>query len=169
MFTTIKDFVDQFTTERANTLKIFGALADESLGQNVAHDHRTLGRLAWHITLMYVEGAMTRPAGLNITGAKEDSTPPKTAAEIREVYDNVSRQFLDQIKENWTDASLQEERDFFGTRWRMGFMLEVILRHEIHHRGQMTVLMRQAGLKVPGVYGPAYEEWKNFGAEPPKV
>jgi hypothetical protein len=27
----------------------------------------------------------------------------------------------------------------------------------------MTVLMRQAGLKVPGFYGPAQEEWSAMG------
>jgi uncharacterized damage-inducible protein DinB len=27
----------------------------------------------------------------------------------------------------------------------------------------MTVLMRQAGIKVPGVYGPAKEEWAAYG------
>ena len=34
---------------------------------------------------------------------------------------------------------------------------------EAHHRGQMTVLMRQAGLTVPGIYGPAQEEWAAMG------
>jgi hypothetical protein len=33
----------------------------------------------------------------------------------------------------------------------------------------MTVLMRQAGLKVPGVYGPAREEWAAYGMPPPAV
>lgn len=32
----------------------------------------------------------------------------------------------------------------------------------------MTVLMRQAGLPVPGIYGPAKEEWTTFGLEAPK-
>jgi uncharacterized damage-inducible protein DinB len=41
----------------------------------------------------------------------------------------------------------------------------MIIKHIIHHRGQMTVLMRQAGLKVPGVYGPAREEWEKIGLE----
>jgi uncharacterized damage-inducible protein DinB len=40
------------------------------------------------------------------------------------------------------------------------------MSHEIHHRGQMTVLMRQAGLKVPGVYGPSREEWTAYGMPP---
>jgi hypothetical protein len=33
----------------------------------------------------------------------------------------------------------------------------------------MTVLMRQAGLKVPGIYGPAKEEWSIYGAPVPEI
>ncbi len=33
----------------------------------------------------------------------------------------------------------------------------------------MTVLMRQAGLTVPGIYGPSKEEWANLGMEAPKM
>jgi len=40
--------------------------------------------------------------------------------------------------------------------------------HQTHHRAQMTVLMRQAGLKVPGVYGPSREEWSQMGMPPHK-
>ena len=47
--------------------------------------------------------------------------------------------------------------------WTKGQALSVLLVHQIHHRGQMTVLMRQAGLKVPGIYGPALEEWERYG------
>jgi uncharacterized damage-inducible protein DinB len=32
-------------------------------------------------------------------------------------------------------------------------------------RGQLTVLMRQADLKVPGVYGPSKEEWEAMNAQ----
>ena len=37
-----------------------------------------------------------------------------------------------------------------------------------HHRGQMTILMRQAGLLVPGMYGPSKDEWLAFGEEAPE-
>ena len=46
--------------------------------------------------------------------------------------------------------------------------LMTLINHQNHHRGQMTVLMRQAGLTVPGVYGPAKEEWAAAGMEAPK-
>ena len=41
----------------------------------------------------------------------------------------------------------------------------LVIQHQYYHRGQMTVLMRQAGLTVPDIYGPAKEEWANFGME----
>jgi uncharacterized damage-inducible protein DinB len=50
--------------------------------------------------------------------------------------------------------------------WTKAFVLVSLLQHSCHHRGQMTVLMRQAGLKVPGVYGPAKEEWAIYGMDP---
>jgi hypothetical protein len=33
----------------------------------------------------------------------------------------------------------------------------------------MTVLMRQAGLKVPGVYGPTLDDWAGYGVPVPTV
>jgi len=100
---------------------------------------------------------------------KEDAPLPKSAVPIQEAYAAVSRELLAQITGKWTDATLQEERNFYGMDWKLGFALEVLVRHEVHHRGQMTVLMRQAGLKVPGVYGPAREEWSAIGMPPPAV
>ena len=54
----------------------------------------------------------------------------------------------------------------YGETWKRGVALEMLIRHEAHHRGQMTVLMRQAGLPVHGVYGPSREEWTAMGMEP---
>ena len=45
----------------------------------------------------------------------------------------------------------------YGQKWKKKFTLQALILHEIHHRGQITVLMRQAGLRVPGSYGPAKE------------
>ena len=50
-----------------------------------------------------------------------------------------------------------------------GLTLQVLVVHQAHHRGQMTVLMRQAGLEVPGVYGPSRQEWAAYGMQPPAV
>jgi uncharacterized damage-inducible protein DinB len=141
MFTTIKDLQQAIAGEAEGTQKILGALTDASLAQSVAHDHRTLGRMAWHIVTSLPE--MCKHAGLEAFSVKDTAPLPKSAAEIQSAYT--------------------------GMDWKLGFAMEVLLRHEIHHRGQMTVLMRQAGLKVPGVYGPAKEEWAGIGMQPPEV
>ena len=66
---------------------------------------------------------------------------------------------INALENKWTDASLDEEIPMYGQIWKKGNILSSLILHQAHHRGQITVLMRQAGLKVPGVYGPAKEEW----------
>jgi uncharacterized damage-inducible protein DinB len=51
----------------------------------------------------------------------------------------------------------------YGEQWPRGTMLNALIAHQTHHRGQMTVLMRQAGVPVPGMYGPSKEEWAAMG------
>jgi uncharacterized damage-inducible protein DinB len=167
MFTSIKDFETDFRDEREGTIKILAALNDKSLAQSVAQDHRTIGRMAWHIVTSYPE--MMSHAGIKIDSVQFEAPIPATATEILEGYKAVSDQMLQAILAGWNDETLHEEKNFYGMNWKLGFSLEVLIRHEVHHRAQITVLMRQAGLKVPGVYGPAREDWTGMGMNPPKV
>lgn len=64
---------------------------------------------------------------------------------------------------------MTETIEFIGQQMPNGALLLFLLQHQSHHRGQMTVLMRQAGLTVPGIYGPAKEEWAQFGLEAPQM
>ena len=56
------------------------------------------------------------------------------------------------------DEQLPVEIPFFGRSLPMERVLLSLVVHQIHHRGQMSVLMRQAGLVPPGIYGPTREE-----------
>ena len=69
----------------------------------------------------------------------------------------------EELPKHWTDENLTDGILMYGETWTKGFALTCFLMHGAHHRGQMTVLMRQAGLKVHGVYGPAKEEWAEQG------
>jgi uncharacterized damage-inducible protein DinB len=167
MFTTITDFERQWKEHTGATQKLFGALTDKSLSQKVADHHRTLGRVAWHIVISIPE--MMSRTGLAFEGISEHSALPKNASEIQQAYAKVSSNLLDEIKRNWSDRDLRVEDDMYGQKWERGLTLYVLITHEIHHRGQMTVLMRQAGLKVPGIYGPSKEEWGQFGMDEPEI
>ena len=167
MYRKIEDFIKAWETESGLTQKLLDALTDDSLQQQVAKDHRTLARIAWHIVTTIPE--MTARTGLAITAVKPDAPMPGTAAEIRQAYASAAGELLKQVEANWTDQTLAVEDDMYGEKWARGQSARILIDHQTHHRGQMTVLMRQAGLKVPGVYGPSKEEWAGYGAPPPDI
>ncbi|MFN8093698.1 MAG: DinB family protein [Vicinamibacteria bacterium] len=167
MFRRIADFATAWEHESASTLKILRGLDDASLGQAVSSDHRTLGRLAWHVTTTL--GEMLDRTGLKITGPAHDAPPPTSAAAIADAYEAAARAVAEQVTGGWNDAALEATDDMYGEKWPRGVTLMALVCHQAHHRGQMTVLMRQAGLKVPGVYGPAREEWGAYGMPAPEV
>jgi uncharacterized damage-inducible protein DinB len=164
MYYKTSDFIKDWNFEREATLKIFNALTDKSLKQRVSSRGRSLGRLAWHITVSI--GEMMSKTGLSIDSPDENSDVPQSAAEISKAYDSVSNALKGAVISSWNDDSLNQEDDMYGQNWKRGVTLGILITHQIHHRGQMTVLMRQAGIKVPGIYGPAYEEWETMGMAP---
>jgi uncharacterized damage-inducible protein DinB len=94
---------------------------------------------------------------------------PSRASEIAAAYRAAAEEVLTLVSTSWTDADLRVEDDLYGMRWPRASTLAVLIRHEVHHRGQMTVLMRQAGLAVPGVYGPSRDEWAERGMAVPEI
>jgi len=167
MFTSVEAFLQIWSQEAGGTQRILDALTDASLSQAVSADDRTLGRVAWHVVASLAE--LMEKTGLKFEGINEDSPVPATAQEIAEQYRRVNAGVMAAIREQWNDQVLAEERNMFGQMWTIGTTLQVLVFHQIHHRGQMTVLMRQAGLKVPGIYGPAREEWQQMGRQAPAV
>jgi len=167
MFRQIEDFTKAWENESASTQKLMNELTDDSLSQKVTDEHRTLGRIAWHVVTTIPE--MMGLTGLRIGSVASESAVPRSAAEIQKSYTAVSRDLLEQVKANWSDQALTVTDDMYGEKWPRGLTLKILIDHQTHHRGQMTVLMRQAGLKVPGIYGPSKDEWGAIGGEAPEI
>jgi uncharacterized damage-inducible protein DinB len=163
MYRKIQDFLRDWEVESTSTVKVFERLTDESLGERIVGG-RTLGRLAWHIAVTLQE--MLERTGLEIDRGLTDDRQPANAAAMVRAYRRGAERVAAQVAASWTDDDLQEEVEMYGERWRKGQVLSVLIRHQCHHRGQMTVLMRQAGLTVPGVSGPSREEWATWGMQP---
>ncbi|WP_205508498.1 DinB family protein [Longitalea arenae] len=160
MIRTIHDFLDRWKEETEATLKIFKSLTDESL-QVAIPGGRTLGRLANHITETVTE--LPGKLGLPI---EEVHAGYSTVQELVTNYKKYADQLVGVIISNWDDSDLTDENNLYGDPWKNGFSLWILLIHQAHHRAQMTVLMRMAGLTVPGVYGPTREEWEAWGEVP---
>jgi len=159
MFRTIGDFREAWDDESQATLKTFRTLTEESLEQAVRPGGRTLGRLAWHITLSLRD--FMDEAKLNMPGPHGEDPQPSLAGIIT-AYEAGSKALMNEVAKHWTDAMLLEKVPMYGEEWTRGRVLGAIILHQAHHRGQMYVLMRQAGLTCQGIYGPAYEEWAQY-------
>lgn len=164
MYHKLTDFLSDWAYESEATLKILKNLTDESLPKKIGENVRTPGRLAWHITTAINE--MISRTGISVDKTNHDEPVPATTAEIIKEYDRSSANLINELKANWTDDTLILEDDMYGEMWAKGKTLSVLITHQIHHRGQLTTLMRLSGLKVPGIYGPSKEEWVGFGMPP---
>jgi uncharacterized damage-inducible protein DinB len=164
MYHKISDFISDWNYESETTLKLFNYLTNEVLNQKFNENVRTAGRLAWHITVTIPE--MVQRTGLSFEAVDRESPVPTAAKEICDEYKKVSDNMIEAVKKNWTDASLEEEVDMYGEMWKNGKTLSSLVKHQAHHRGELIVVMRLAGLKVVGPYGPSKEEWVNYGMPP---
>jgi uncharacterized damage-inducible protein DinB len=155
MYRKVEDFLTDWTKSSNGTVKVLEALTDEKLDQAIVEGHSTLGWLGWHLSAaqVYFGGLL----GLSIEFAGEKDTVPTKASVIVDTYKKAAESLKKQVEQNITDEMLSENVDVHGAPTPRGAVLRTLIDHQTHHRGQMTVLLRQAGLPVPGVMGPTKE------------
>ncbi len=161
MYRKIEDFQRDWTYETEQTVKLLRNLTDESLNRKVTEAGRSLGFLAWH--LAQTLGEMPEKVGLKIDAPAPDAIAPDAAGAIADAFEKAANSVAAEVAANWNDETLLAEDNLYGETWKRGLTLLYLMLHQAHHRGQMTVLMRQAGLAVVGIYGPAKEEWQAMG------
>lgn len=167
VYRTIAEFANEWSQETALTQRVLDVLTDESLEQEVWSGGRTLGRIAWHIVVS-IPGLLNN-SGVAVEAVEPGTEVPTSATHIAETFREVRANAVAKVQQQWTDESLTQVQNFFGRNLTNAAILSMLIKHMIHHRGQLTVLMRQAALPVPGVYGPSKEEWSRLGQNPPTI
>ncbi|MDH5643784.1 MAG: DinB family protein, partial [Gemmatimonadota bacterium] len=105
---------------------------------------------------------ITKHVGLTGLGPGNETEMPSIASRIADAHTEASRALVDTIRNDWSDATLQVIDDVYGYRWPRSRTMGILLTHEIHHRGQLTAMLRIGGAKVPGVYGPSSDSaWED--------
>ncbi|KMK76677.1 hypothetical protein AB990_13140 [Alkalihalobacillus pseudalcaliphilus] len=135
-------------------------LTNETLSQSIVEDHNSLGWLSWHLVVSI--SSLGQLAGISFSSVKQQADNPNDAEQILATYQQVTKDVNHFVDSNWTDQNLAKEIDMYGEAMTVGRLLQLVLLHQTHHRGQMTVLMRQAGLKVPGLFGPTKEDLEAY-------
>lgn len=154
MYRKAEDFLADWSSNAKGTLHVIKAITEDKKNVAIVEGHNSLEWLAWH--LVEVAGAFGHFAGLQIPAPGPDMPTPERIEEIAEMYEAVIAAYKKEA-EKLTDEQMEEEVDSFGGPMQRGKLLRILIEHQTHHRGQMTVLLRQAGLKVPPVMGPTVE------------
>ncbi|RXK50923.1 DinB family protein [Aquirufa rosea] len=163
MYRHLTDFYSDWAYESQRTIHMFEAIADEHFKKSKQENFRSIARLAWHITETIPE--MLLHAGIKGLQEIHPSTAQQDVKSLILVYQTTSEAALKALSSQWSDNMLDEKIPMYGDQWKRGAVLSILIRHQSHHRGQLSVLLRQAGRVIPGMYGPTKEEWKNMGME----
>lgn len=152
-----KTVLDAWQSEHELTIKVIRAIPDDALATRAGRKGKTLGEMAWHLAASERWFVVD---GLGVETAEDHvprDEPPATAEAMADAFE-ASHADLFAGVEGRDEAWFAEEVDLHDwTITRIG-ALDLLQRHAIHHRGQMTTLLRIAGAWVPAVYGPTADD-----------
>lgn len=164
MYKNIEDFIIDWKEEASNTIRVFGSINDDLMNKKVNKNVRSLGRIAWHITQTLTE--MPARAKIIPEDILENKHIPENFKTLIKIYSKHSEELVSLIKKNWKDSELEGRIELYNQKWKRNKVLSILIKHQIHHRAQMTIIMRLLNIEIPGIYGPTKEEWTKFGMKP---
>jgi uncharacterized damage-inducible protein DinB len=134
------------------------------LGWRPHEKSRTLGQLAWHIAV--VPGAVAELVASPSPAQAPESGPVPTPARSSELIPALHRSIAKakKVLSRMDDATLMAtwrmmrgDQEIFAIP-RAAMLRSVMLNHWYHHRGQLTVYLRELGVPLPSIYGPTADE-----------
>ncbi|HKG94445.1 MAG TPA: DinB family protein [Gemmatimonadaceae bacterium] len=160
---TVADLLEELEQEARSTRRALERVPDDKLEWRPHERSFTLGVLAMHIATL-----PAAIAGVSVQAGFDAKTPvPRPSARSRaELLETLDRSVAEakRVLTEMGDAGLAEpwtmkdgEKELMSLP-RGKFLRNVMLNHWYHHRGQLTVYLRQVGAKVPAIYGASADE-----------
>ena len=130
---------------------------------------RSLGEMAWHLA----EGDAYNSYGVEAGSFEPSMRPPgiarpRAVAELAPGYERIHADAMARLRKLRPEDLDREIKFYDGQHRRIGDILwDGLLLHLVHHRGQLSLLCRQACGAPPGMYGPNREEMAAMRAQTP--
>jgi uncharacterized damage-inducible protein DinB len=156
-----------YDQEIQSSRRILEVVPDDKFGWKPHEKSMSLGRLASHVaelpdflkTIIKTDEMELTTSGMKpfspATRAEMLDGFEKRAAEARQAITNSSDEHL---AKPWR-LTFKGQEVFAGIR---NLLLQTTICHQAHHRGQLTVYLRQNQVVFPGVYGPSADEMAAF-------
>jgi uncharacterized damage-inducible protein DinB len=143
--------------EHPMTTAVIAAIPAGSADYRPHPDSRSAFDLAWHIVSAEIKYLDAIAAGVFPHELKPIPDKIRKPSDILAWYTERFGPAMSRLETTNGDELLRMV-DFYGLRTFPAIgLLQLILNHTIHHRGQLSTYLRPMGAKVPSLYGPSYD------------
>jgi uncharacterized damage-inducible protein DinB len=160
----------EFLHEAENTRKLLNAIPDSALDYRPQPHLWSIAELASHIAGIYDwYDATFNYDFFDLASFQYDPGDISKAANIVQKFEENAAKAQKAIEDsdestyfnNWSLKS--GDTVLLGPLPKIGVIRGILCSHLYHHRGELIALLRVTGNKVPGLYGPNYEESQQRG------
>ena len=154
----------EFDHETGTTRRLLERLPEDKFGWKPHQKSMSLGRLATHLAEVPHWGTVTLGATeFNMPAGSYQPVEKATRGEILALFDEhvaALRRQLESVSDGelmvmWT---FKNDGQAVFSLPRIGVLRTLVMNHMIHHRGQLSVYLRQNDVPLPSIYGPSADE-----------
>jgi uncharacterized damage-inducible protein DinB len=155
----LETFIEIWERETAKTIKLLESLPRQEYDYRPDPEGRSLGELAWHLAEPEAHG----PFAIERGGFSREARPagierPRSIEELAPAFGRVHGDAAERLSKLVPDDLERSIPFFTGPPITVRAVLwDFMLLHGIHHRGQLSMMARQAGGQPISLYGPTRE------------
>lgn len=162
----VETLLGEFLHEAENTRKLLNAIPDSALDWKPSETSWTTAQLASHIAEIYNwYDATLHQDVFDMASYKYDKGDISKASNIVAKFEENVKKAKESLETAKNENMMKEwkmtmgsDEPVFPPMPRAVVARGFLMNHLYHHRGEMIVYLRATGNKVPGLYGPVYEE-----------
>ena len=158
----IDGLLQELEQEAATTRRLLERVPDGRLTWKPHPKARTLGELAMHVAM--TPGAVAEFVKNSPVQAPDFADPsPQQASELVPAMDEsiaTAKRVLGKMDDATLMATwrmMRGDREILALP-RIAMLRSIMLNHWYHHRGQLSVYLRELDVPIPSIYGPTADE-----------
>jgi uncharacterized damage-inducible protein DinB len=159
----IDPMLQELEQEAKTTRRVLERVPDNQLNWRPHQKARTLGELAFHVATVPGGVAQFVASPSPVQRPNFSDHTPQNAAELVPALDQ-SIATAKKVLGNMADSELlatwrlvDGERELLALP-RVAMLRSIMLNHWYHHRGQLTMYLRELDIPIPSIYGPSADE-----------
>jgi uncharacterized damage-inducible protein DinB len=159
----IDGMLQELEQEAQTTRRVLERIPEDQMNWRPHPKARMLGELAFHVAT--VPGSVAEFIASPSPGQVPDfidPSPPSATELVPALDESIAK--AKQILAGMDDATIMAtwrmmdgEREVFALP-RVSLLRSIMLNHWYHHRGQLSVYLRELDVPIPSIYGPSADE-----------